>query len=93
MWTAEVPTYVIDLQQDETTRWREVIARAHLKTDLLGRSICQFASTTLGCTTVGRSPNQKQGDDTLLLHKPNISCRGTKRMTPASNVWEIVAAV
>lgn len=27
MWTTEIPTYVIDLQQDETTRWREVIAR------------------------------------------------------------------
>lgn len=26
MWTSETPTYVIDLQQDEATRWREVIA-------------------------------------------------------------------
>lgn len=30
MWTTEVPTYVIDLQQDETSRWHEVIAREKL---------------------------------------------------------------
>lgn len=26
MWTSEIPTYLIDLQQDEATRWNEVIA-------------------------------------------------------------------
>jgi|GEM_PF-873428 len=26
MWTSETPSYLIDLQQDEATRWREVIA-------------------------------------------------------------------
>jgi acyl-CoA:6-aminopenicillanic acid acyl transferase len=43
MWTAEVPTYVIDLQQDETSRWREVIDREKLVArELANEAVTEF---------------------------------------------------